>query len=70
MSIGRGRLPEPEALAGSVAAGARGAVAEALNLLDDQRPQARQQAARFLALLPEEEVPPIETDLVDVGSLG
>ena len=56
MSIGRGRLPEPEALAGSVAAGARGAVAEALNLLDDQRPQARQQAARFLALLPEEKL--------------
>jgi LAO/AO transport system kinase len=56
MRIGRGALPDPESLAGLVVSGARGAVAQALNLLDDQRPEARQRAARFLALLPEEKL--------------
>ncbi len=47
-------LPDPEALAASVSAQDRSAVARALNLLDDKRPQARQCAARLLAKLPKQ----------------
>jgi LAO/AO transport system kinase len=45
-------LPDPEALAESVSEQDRSAVAKALNLLDDKRPEARQRAARLLATLP------------------
>jgi LAO/AO transport system kinase len=45
-------LPDPEALAASVSEQDRSAVAKALNLLDDKRPEARQRAARLLAMLP------------------
>ena len=45
-------LPDPDALAASVCERHRSAVAKALNLLDDKRPQARQGAARLLAALP------------------
>jgi LAO/AO transport system kinase len=45
-------LPDPEALAESVSNQDRSAVAKALNLLDDKRPEARQRAARLLAALP------------------
>ncbi len=47
-------LPDPEALAASVSEQDRSAVAKALNLLDDKRPQARQCAARLLAKLPKQ----------------
>jgi LAO/AO transport system kinase len=47
-------LPDPEALAESVAGRDRSAVAKALNLLDDKRPEARQRAARLLAALPKQ----------------
>ncbi len=47
-------LPDPEALAASVSEQERSAVAKALNLLDDKRPQARQCAARLLAALPKQ----------------
>jgi LAO/AO transport system kinase len=45
-------LPEPDQLAKLVVAGNRAALASALNVLDDRRPEARHVAARFLALLP------------------
>lgn len=54
MSNARRAFPDPEALARSVMAGERAAVATALNLLDDKRPQARRCAAQFLAALPDE----------------
>ncbi len=44
-------LPDPAELASSVAEGKRPALATALNLLDDRRPEARKIAARYLALL-------------------
>lgn len=44
----------PEALAERVAGRERAAVARALNLLEDRRPAAREQAARLLAALPQE----------------
>jgi LAO/AO transport system kinase len=47
-------LPEPAKLAESVAQGSRSALATALNLIDDQRPEARSVAAIFLGLLPRE----------------
>jgi LAO/AO transport system kinase len=47
-------LPDPEALAESVSKQNRSAVAKALNLLDDKRPEARQHAARLLAALPKQ----------------
>jgi GTPase len=47
-------LPDPEALAESVSEQDRSAVAKALNLLDDKRPEARQRAARMLATLPKQ----------------
>jgi len=49
-------LPDPEALAASVAARDRSALAASLNLLDDKRPEARQRAAHFLATLPDEKL--------------
>jgi len=49
-----GVLPDPAALAAAVAVQDRAALAQALNLLDDKRPPARQCAARFLAALPAE----------------
>lgn len=45
-------LPDAIALAQAVSAGERLALAQALNLLDDQRPPARQVAAQFLEALP------------------
>ncbi|MCP3867774.1 MAG: methylmalonyl Co-A mutase-associated GTPase MeaB [Gammaproteobacteria bacterium] len=45
-------LPNPGTLAESVSARDRSAVARALNLLDDKRPDARRYAARLLATLP------------------
>ncbi len=47
-------LPDPEVLAASVSGQDRSAVAKALNLLDDKRPEARQHAARLLAALPKQ----------------
>ena len=47
-------LPDPEGLAESVSDQDRSAVAKALNLLDDKRPEARQCAARLLAGLPKQ----------------
>jgi len=47
-------LPDPEALAESVLDQDRSAVAKALNLLDDKRPEARQRAARLLSALPKQ----------------
>jgi LAO/AO transport system kinase len=47
-------LPDPEALAESVSEQDRSAVAKALNLLDDKRPETRQHAARLLAALPKQ----------------
>jgi LAO/AO transport system kinase len=47
-------LPDPEALAESISHQDRSAVAKALNLLDDKRPEARQRAARLLAALPKQ----------------
>ena len=49
-------LPDPAALAERVVAGERAAVAIALNLLDDKRPEARARAARLLGDLPEERI--------------
>ncbi len=51
-----GVLPDPEVLAASVAAGERGALAQALNLLDNKRPPVRRCAAHFLATLPAEKL--------------
>jgi hypothetical protein len=45
-------LPEPAALAAAVSGRDRLALAQALNLLDDRRPAARQCAAAFLEALP------------------
>lgn len=50
----RTALPEPAALASAVSARDRLALAQALNLLDDRRPPARQCAAAFLDALPAE----------------
>ena len=47
-------LPDPESLAESVSGQNRAAVARALNLLDDKRPEARRFAARLLATLPKD----------------
>jgi LAO/AO transport system kinase len=47
-------LPDPESLAESVSGQNRAAVARALNLLDDKRPEARRFAARLLAILPKD----------------
>jgi putative protein kinase ArgK-like GTPase of G3E family len=47
-------LPDPAALASAVSARNRLALAQALNLLDDRRPAARQCAAAFLDALPGE----------------
>lgn len=47
-------LPDPGALAESVSDQDRSAVAKALNLLDDKRPEARRRAARLLAALPKQ----------------
>ncbi len=47
-------LPDPAALADAVSARDRLALAQALNLLDDRRPAARQCAAAFLDALPAE----------------
>jgi LAO/AO transport system kinase len=44
-------LPDPQQLAGAVQRAERAALASALNLLDDQRPAARECAADFLAQL-------------------
>jgi len=45
----------PEQLAEAVRSGTRSALAEALNLLDDRRPQARLRAAEFLQRLQKNE---------------
>ncbi len=45
-------FPDPETLAASIVKQQRPAVAKALNLLDDKRPEARRRAARLLAELP------------------
>ncbi len=47
-------LPDAETLAASVSDGDRSAVAKALNLLDDKRPEARHRAAHLLAALPKQ----------------
>jgi LAO/AO transport system kinase len=47
-------LPDPDALAESISDQDRSAVAKALNLLDDKRPEARQRAAHLLAALPKQ----------------
>lgn len=60
-------LPDPEALAGSVTAKDRAAVATALNLLDDARPEARQVASQMLATLPEEK---LDTEAHLIGITG
>lgn len=52
----RRALPDPETLAGQVTAKDRAAVATALNLLDDTRPNARRVASQLLAALPEEKL--------------
>ncbi len=49
-------LPDPAALAQAVSARERLALAQALNLLDDRRPAARQCAAAFLDALPAEKL--------------
>lgn len=49
-------LPAPEALAAAVSGRDRLALAQALNLLDDRRPAARQCAAAFLDALPAEKL--------------
>jgi LAO/AO transport system kinase len=49
-------LPDPAALASAVSARDRIALAQALNLLDDRRPAARQCAAAFLDALPDEKL--------------
>lgn len=46
-------FPNPEVLAASVVNRQRPAIAKALNLLDDKRPEARRRAARLLAELPQ-----------------
>ncbi len=45
-------FPDPQELAAQVARGASSALANALNLLDNKRPEARHIAAQFLAALP------------------
>jgi LAO/AO transport system kinase len=50
--MSRMALPDPAALAAAVSGRDRLALATALNLLDDRRPEARQCAADFLDLLP------------------
>ena len=52
MNLQRRGIPDPDDLAASVAAQDRSAVAAALNLLDDRRPEARVAASRLLATLP------------------
>jgi LAO/AO transport system kinase len=47
-------LPDPDTLAAAIADRQRPAVAKALNLLDDRRPEARHRATRLLRLLPQE----------------
>ena len=59
MNLQRRGIPDPDELAASVAAQDRAAVAAALNLLDDRRPEARVAASRLLATLP--------TDRIDTG---
>jgi len=54
MNLQRRSLPDPDDLAGAIAAHDRGAVATALNMLDDRRPEARKCASRMLATLPSE----------------
>jgi LAO/AO transport system kinase len=49
-------LPDPSALADRVVARERSALATALNLLDDRRPEVRACAGRLLAKLPEDKV--------------
>ncbi|MCB1871906.1 MAG: methylmalonyl Co-A mutase-associated GTPase MeaB [Chromatiaceae bacterium] len=46
--------PDPDTLAAAVTERERPALAKALNLLDDKRPEARRRAARLLRLLPHE----------------
>ncbi|MER2557713.1 MAG: methylmalonyl Co-A mutase-associated GTPase MeaB [Candidatus Competibacter denitrificans] len=60
-------LPEPEALAAAVSRRDRLALAQALNLLDDRRPAARQCAAAFLDALPTD---PLETGGHLIGITG
>ena len=50
------KFPDPDTLASAVVDRQRPAVAKALNLLDDKRPEARRLAARLLLLLPQEKV--------------
>jgi LAO/AO transport system kinase len=50
------KFPEPEALAAAVANRERPAIARALNLLDDRRPEARRRSASLLAQLPQEQL--------------
>ncbi len=54
MNLQRRSLPDPDDLAGAIVAHDRGAVAAALNMLDDRRPAARKCASRLLATLPSE----------------
>ena len=56
MTMIQRRLPDPVTLAESVSVSERSAVATALNLLDDKRPEARHCATDFLATLPDEKV--------------
>ena len=49
-------FPDPDALALAVIDRQRPAVAKALNLLDDQRPEARRRATRLLRLLPQQKL--------------
>lgn len=50
--MSRMALPDPAALAAAVSGRDRLALATALNLLDDRRPEARQCAADFWTLCP------------------
>ena len=54
--MNRMALPDPAALADAVSRRDRLALAQALNLLDDRRPAARQCAAAFLDALPAEKL--------------
>ncbi len=54
MMLAQRTFPDPDALAESVSDQDRSAIARALNLLDDRRPEARQRAAKLLATLPQE----------------
>jgi len=49
-------FPDPETLAAAVLDRQRPALAKALNLLDDKRPEARRRAARLLLQLPQEKL--------------